>query len=109
MNVSRRLPDGTVNPKEPNQQVINMTSAGAKSSFGYNLLIDAFENAIISPKKSFVMNCDYRVPLLHGLLDQDYINKLKMSPTYNEESFAREYKNMYSLNIENCWKPLKVA
>lgn len=33
MNVSRRLPDNTVNEKEPNQQQICMTSAGVKTSF----------------------------------------------------------------------------
>lgn len=33
MNVSRRLPDNTVNPREPNQQTICMTSAGVKTSF----------------------------------------------------------------------------
>ena len=31
MNVSRRLPDNTVNEKEPNQQRIFMTSAGVKT------------------------------------------------------------------------------
>lgn len=51
-----------------------------------------FENAIIDPDNSFVFGCDYRVPALHGLLDKTYINKLKMSPSYNEESFAREYR-----------------
>ena len=51
MNVSRRLPDGNVNPKEVNQQVICMTSAGTKSSFAYERLIDTFENAIIELAK----------------------------------------------------------
>ena len=43
MNVSRRLPDNTVNPKEPNQQTICMTSAGIKTSFAYEKLIDMFK------------------------------------------------------------------
>jgi hypothetical protein len=38
MNVSRRLPDNSVNEKEPNQQRIFMTSAGVKTSFAYDLL-----------------------------------------------------------------------
>ena len=92
MNVSRRLPDNTVNPKEPNQERIFMTSAGVKTSFAYDILLDVFEDAIIHPKSSFCIGCDYRVPLMHGLLDKTYINKLKTSPSYNEESFAREYK-----------------
>lgn len=97
MNVSRRLPDNTVNEREPNQEVICMTSAGTKTSFAYTKLLDMFENSIIDPQNSFVMGCDYRVPVMHGLLDKKYVNSLKMSPSFNEESFAREYKKGYVL------------
>ena len=103
MNVSRRLPDNTVNPKEPNQQTICMTSAGVKTSFAYEKLLDMFENAIIDPYNSFVFGCDYRVPTMHGLLDRTYINKLKMSPSYNEESFAREYMSIWSGSSDESW------
>ena len=103
MNVSRRLPDNTVNEKEPNQQTLCMTSAGVKTSFAYDKLIDMFENAIIDPYNSFVFGCDYRVPTLHGLLDRTYINKLKMSPSYNEESFAREYMSIWSGASDESW------
>ena len=103
MNVSRRLPDNTVNEREPNQQTLCMTSAGVKTSFAYDKLIDMFENAIIDPNNSFVFGCDYRVPALHGLLDKTYINKLKMSPSYNEESFAREYMSIWSGSSDESW------
>ena len=103
MNVSRRLPDNSVNEREPNQQVISMTSAGNKTSYAYDKLIDMFENAIIDPQNSFVFGCDYRVPVLHGLLDKTYINKLKMSPSYNEESFAREYMSIWSGSSDESW------
>ena len=103
LNVSRRLPDNTVNLKEPNQQVIAMTSAGVKTSFAYERQIDTFENSIIDPNNAFCMGCDYRVPVLHGLLDKTYINKLKMSPSYNEESFAREYLSLWSGGSEESW------
>ena len=103
MNVSRRLPDNTVNEKEVNQQTIAMTSAGIKNSFAYDKLIDMFESAIIDPKSSFVFGCDYRVPVLHGLLDKTFINKLKMSPSYNEESFAREYMSIWSGSSNESW------
>jgi len=56
-----------------------MTSAGVKTSFAYDLLIDDFIDSIIHPKSTFVFGCDYRVPVLHGLLDKTYINKLKTS------------------------------
>ena len=103
MNVSRRLPNNDVNFKEPNQQRIFMTSAGVKTSFAYDLLIDTFESAIIDPDNAFCFGCDYRVPVMHGLLDGNYINKLKMSPSYNEESFAREYLSLWSGSSEEAW------
>jgi hypothetical protein len=103
MNVSRRLPDNTVNPQEPNQQQICMTSAGVKTSFAYEKLIDVFENSIIDPKNSFCFGCDYRVPILHGLLDKNFINKLKMSPSFNEDSFAREYMSKWSGASDEAW------
>ena len=103
MNVSRRLPDDTVNENEPNQQRIFMTSAGVKTSFAYDLLIDTFEDAIIHPNSSFVFGCDYRVPVMHGLLDRTYVNKLKTSPSYSEESFAREYMSIWSGSSEESW------
>ena len=103
LNVSRRLPDNTVNVKEVNQQVISMTSAGTKTSFAYDRLIDVFENSIINPKSAFCFGCDYRVPMLHGLLDKDFIRKLRMSPSYNEESFAREYMSLWSGAADDSW------
>lgn len=103
LNVSRRLPDNTVNPHEPNQQVICVTSAGFKTSFAYNKMIDIMENEIIDPKNALMFGCDYRVPALHGLIDPTYINKLKMSPSYNERSFAREYASIWSSESEESW------
>lgn len=103
LNVSRRLPDNTVNEKEPNQQRIFMTSAGVKTSFAYDLLIDDFIDSIIHPKSTFVFGCDYRVPVLHGLLDRTYINKLKTSSSFKEESFAREYASLWSGSSEEAW------
>lgn len=103
LNVSRRLPDNTVNKKEPNQQVICMTSAGAKTSFAYRKLLDVFEDSIIHPNTSFCFGCDYRVPLIHHLLEKDYIDKLKMSPSYNAESFAREYLSLWSGSSDESW------
>lgn len=103
LNVSRRLPNNTVNEKEPNQQRIFMTSAGIKTSFAYDLLLDDFEDSIIHPDSTFVFGCDYRVPVLHGLLDKTYINKLKTSPSFSEESFAREYASLWSGSSEDAW------
>jgi hypothetical protein len=49
LNVARRLPNGDVNDVEPNFQRLFMTSAGVKTSFAYDLLLDTFEMSIINP------------------------------------------------------------
>ena len=103
VNVSRRLPNNTVNPKEPNQQIVATTSAGSKTSFSYERLIDTFENAIIDPDHAFMFGCDWRLPAMHGLIDKQYINKLKMSPSYDAESFATEYLSLWQGSSEDAW------
>ena len=103
LNVSRRLPNGATNPKEPNQQVICATSAWQKTSFAYDRLIDNFEMSIMQPKQAFVFGCDYRVPVLHGLLPKDYVNQLKLSPSFNETSFATEYLSLWQGASEEAW------
>ena len=97
------MPDNTVNPKEPNQQVISATSAGAKTSFSYDKLIDVFEKSIIEPQNAFCIGCDYRVPALHGLIDRNYLTDLKMSPSYNETAFATEYLSIWQGSTDESW------
>lgn len=80
-----------------------MTSAGVKTSFAYERLVDDFVNAIIDPKSTFVFGCDYRVPMKHNLIDKTFINRLKMSPSYNENSFAREYLGLWSGSSDDSW------
>ena len=103
LNVSRRMPDGEVNEKEINQQVICATSAWLKTSFAYAKLIDFFQLSIIFPKQAFVMGCDYRVPMMHGLISRSYINELKTSPSFNEISFATEYLSLWQGASAESW------
>lgn len=104
MNVSRRMSNGLVNPYEKiNTQVIYATSAGTKSSWAYEALIDTFERAIIEPKSSFSIGLDYRIPAQHGLIDPTYVKNLKLSPSYNESTFAAEYLGVWLGGSEESW------
>ena len=104
MNVSRRMVNGLVNPYEKiNTQVIYATSAGTKASFAYEALIDTFEKAIIDPKTSFCIGLDYRIPAQHGLIDPTYVRNLKLSPAYNETTFAAEYLGQWLGGSEESW------
>ena len=104
MNVSRRMDNGLVNPYEKiNTQVIYATSAGTKASYAYEALIDTFEKAIIDPKSSFCIGLDYRIPAMHGLIDPTYVKNLKLSPSYNEVTFAAEYLGVWLGGGEDSW------
>jgi len=104
MNVSRRTATGLVNPNEAiNTQVIYATSAGMKSSFAYEALIDTFEQAIIDPSRAFSIGLDYRIPVLHGLIDGKYVQSLKLSPSYNEQTFASEYMGVWQGGSDESW------
>lgn len=104
MNVSRRMENGTINPYEKiNTQVIYATSAGTKASYAYEALIDTFEKAIIEPKTSFCIGLDYRIPVMHGLINPTYVQNLKLSPAYNENTFAAEYLGMWLGGSEESW------
>lgn len=104
MNVSRRMANGLVNPYENiNTQVIYATSAGAKSSYAYEALLDTFEKAIIDPKHNFCIGLDYRIPVLHGLIDRNFVQNLKLSPSYDEQTFAAEYMGTWLGGSEESW------
>ena len=104
MNVSRRMANGLVNQYENiNTQVIYATSAGMKSSFSYEALIDIFEKAIIDPKHNFCIGLDYRIPMHHGLIDAKYVKELKLSPSYNETTFASEYMGIWQGGSDESW------
>ena len=81
MNVRRRMANGDINENEPHQAQFFMTSASGKNTYAYEKLIELLVNEIISPDTTFVWGFDYRLPVLHGLLDANYINDLKMSPS----------------------------
>jgi hypothetical protein len=40
---------------------------------------------------------------MHGLLARDFVNKLKMSPSFNEETFAREYLSIWTGGGDESW------
>lgn len=41
--------------------------------------------------------------MLHHLLEPDYVNELRMSPSYNEESFAAEYGSIWRGGATGSW------
>ena len=49
------------------------------------------------------MGGTYEIPVKAGLLDSDFVEQLKNSGTYNEDSFDREYKSCWTGDVENAF------
>ena len=103
-NVDRRLSDGTRHKEETvNKSQIYITTAGWKNSFAYQKLIQTLINSIISPDEYMIMGGTYETPVVSGLLDEDFVEQLRLQGTFNEESFNREYRSIWSGDVENAF------
>ena len=40
---------------------------------------------------------------MHGLIDNNYVRNLKLSPSYNEQTFAAEYMGTWLGGSEESW------
>ena len=108
-NVNRLLADGTRDKDEViNKSQIYITTAGWKNSFAYDKLIQLLIRSLIQPDEVMIMGGTYETPILEGLLDEDFVQQLKLSGTFNEDSFDRQYKRFCTIKIiENCWNILR--
>ena len=103
-NVDRRLPDGTRHPEEVvNKSQIYITTAGYKNSFAYEKLIELLVESVLEPDKTMIMGGTWETPVTEGLLNEDFVEELKMSGTFNEASFEREYCSVWSGDSENAY------
>lgn len=103
MNVPRRCLDGKVNPEEPHQQQVWITSAGNKTSFAYEKLIELLVNEVIDPEDYFICGSSYELPVYYGVLDKKFLNEQKMSSTLDMDGFARESLSIWTGNSSESW------
>ena len=103
-NVDRRLSDGSRHKEENvNKSQIYITTAGWKNSFAYHKLIEILINSIIDPDEYMIMGGTYETPVISGLLDEDFVEQLRLQGTFNDESFNREYRSIWSGDVENAF------
>lgn len=103
-NVDRLLPDGTRHEEE----VINkcqtfITTAGWKNSFAYDKLIEFFIRSIFEPDRYMIMGGTFDTPVKEGLLSENFVDELKLAGTFNDASFDREYRSIWSGDAENAY------
>jgi hypothetical protein len=76
--------DGTVQEEEVlNQAQLYITTAGYKSTFSYEKLIQLMVKMIISPKEAFIMGGTWRIPVALGLQSRNFIVSIQQDPTFN--------------------------
>ena len=103
-NVNRLLPDGSRHSEEVvNKSQIYITTAGWKNSFAYDKLIQLLIRSLIQPDEVMIMGGTYETPITEGLLDEDFVQQLKLAGTFNEDSFDREYRSVWSGDAENAF------
>ncbi len=103
-NVDRRLSDGSRHKEENvNKSQIYITTAGWKNSFAYHKLIQILINSIIDPDQYMIMGGTYETPVVSGLLDEDFVEQLRLQGTFNDQSFNREYRSIWSGDVENAF------
>lgn len=103
-NVDRILSDGTRHPDELiNKSQIYITTAGWKNTFAYDKLIQLLVQSIINPNEVMIMGGTYETPVKEGLLNEDFVDQLKLSGTFNEDSFDRQYRSIWSGDAQNAF------
>lgn len=103
-NVNRLLPDGTRHSEQVvNKSQIYITTAGWKNSFAYDKLMELLIRSLIQPDEVMIMGGTYQTPITEGLLDEDFVEQLKLAGTFNEDSFDRQYRSIWSGDAENAF------
>lgn len=103
LNVDRPMENQDKNPYEPQQVQMWISSAADKNTFAYDKTIEMLELAIINPAEVFIWGFSYKVPVYTGLLSKDFLNEMKMSSTFSEAGFAKEYMSRFVGSSNEAW------
>ena len=104
LNVNRQLADGTRDKDEVlNKSLIYITTAGYRNTFSYSKLIELMLQSVLEPEEVMIIGGTYKIPIMEGLLDEDFVDQLKVAGSYEEDSFQREYESFWTGDTENSF------
>lgn len=78
MNVNRMVNGKADENEKLNKSQIFVTTAGYKNTFSYEKLIQMLCQMVARPKDAIVLGGSWRVPVIEGLLDKNFVRELKM-------------------------------
>ena len=102
LNISRRTTLGELNTNEPHQSFCCIGSAGFVGTFAYEKNLEILADSILNPSSAFCYGGTYKVPQYYGLLNKNFVKQLRLSPTFDEASFAREYLSIWSSTVDGA-------
>lgn len=103
LNIDRPMMNQLINPNEPQQVQLWISSASEKNSYCYDKTIEMLEMSIINPDKAFCWGFDYQIPVFTGMLSRNYLNELKLAPTFSETGFSKEYLSRFVGSSNEAW------
>lgn len=104
--IPRRAANGEVNTEEvTRRQEVILTTAGYKGSYAYQRLMANLIRMVTEPGKAMVLGGSYRVPIIGGLQDMEYIRTQMTDSNYNPSHFQREYMSNWSSGSESAFFP----
>ena len=103
LNVDRIVQGQSDSEEQLNKSQIFVTTAGYKNTYSYEKLIEFLCRSVVRPKEAIILGGSWRVPVIFGLLDKNFVRDLKMDGTFNEDSFEREYESKWTGDIESAF------
>lgn len=109
----RRAMNGEVDPYENHKFQWYITTSGTKQSYAYEKMKE-ISGLMKEGKSAFNMGAGYELAVMHGQLDEEFINEIRESPTTNYLGFSREYMSTWTgssddslVNLED-WNKCRV-
>lgn len=104
MSISRVCADGSKHPEEPmNKAQLYITTAGYKGTFPYDKLIQTLVKMVIEPGAAYVLGGTYKVPVLTGQYEKNFIQDQKRDVTFSEAAFGREWESKWTGTSEDSY------
>ncbi len=96
MNIKRVDIRGQRNEYEMDSTQNYVTTAGYQGTFAYNKNLEILCKSVLDPDRAMVIGWGYETPVRSGLLTRETLKGVMSSPTFNRESFDREYGSKWS-------------
>lgn len=103
LNIARRTELGELNLNEKHQKQVYVGSAGYVDTFAHDKAAEILVDSVLQPDRAFYWGGDYRIPMYYGLIDENFVEDLRVSSSFSEADFAREFLAKWSNTIEGSF------